>query len=71
MIENDVFKPRLSKSESKSDATSRAAWEILDGEAAARAAKSERLRAARLAREAAEKTAPVAEKVRRKRPARS
>ncbi|MBP0574699.1 hypothetical protein J8J27_28725, partial [Mycobacterium tuberculosis] len=42
-----------SKLETKSDATTRAARAIIDLEVAAREAKTERLRAARLARDAA------------------
>lgn len=71
MIEEGIFKPKLSKGELKSEATWRAAREILDGEAASRAAKSARLRAARLVREAAEKPVPAAGNVRGKRSSRS
>ncbi len=45
------FKP--SRSESKADMTTRVARSIIDGEAARLDAKTERLRAARLAREGA------------------
>ena len=71
LTENSIFKPKLSKSDSKSEATSRVAREILDSEAASRVAKSARLRAARLAREATETPAPAAKTVRRKRSTRS
>jgi hypothetical protein len=47
-----VFKPTLSRTESKNDTTTRVARGIVDTEAAAMIAKTERLRAARLAREA-------------------
>ena len=47
-----VFKPTLSRTESKNDTTTRVARGIVDTEASAMAAKTERLRAARLARDA-------------------
>ena len=47
MAETSVFKP---KGDAKSEATTKTARTIIDGEAAARQAKTERLRAARLAR---------------------
>ena len=50
---DSLFKPTLSRAESKNDVTSRTARGIIDSEAAAMAAKTERLRAARLAAEAA------------------
>lgn len=46
-----IFKDRLPLHERKEERTSRIAREILDSEAATRAAKNERLRAARLERE--------------------
>lgn len=46
-----LFKPVPSRTEAKTDTTSRVARQILDLEAKARAAKTERLRAARLAQE--------------------
>jgi hypothetical protein len=46
--EPSLFKPKLSQSEIKVDATTRAARAIIDEEANARDAKTERLRAARL-----------------------
>jgi hypothetical protein len=49
-----VFKPKPSQAELRVDATTRAAQAIMGEEASAREAKTERLRAARLAREAAE-----------------
>jgi hypothetical protein len=56
--------PSPSRAESKADATDRAARTIIDGEAARREAKTERLRLARLAREEAEAAAaPVKPKV--------
>ncbi|WP_054308557.1 hypothetical protein [Mesorhizobium sp. 1M-11] len=51
---DSVFKPKPNSSELKSDLTSRAAREILEGEKAAREAKTERLRQARLAQETIE-----------------
>jgi len=42
---------RSSTKESRHDATSQAAWAIIQKEAMAKAAKTDRLRAARLARE--------------------
>ncbi|AZO58602.1 MAG: hypothetical protein EOQ55_11370 [Mesorhizobium sp.] len=47
MAETSVFKP---KGDAKSEATTKTARTIIEGEAAARQAKTERLRAARLAR---------------------
>lgn len=46
-----LFKPKPSRIETKADATTTAARAIIDSEAAARAAKTEKLRAARLAAE--------------------
>jgi len=43
--------PLPSRLETKSEATTKAAWQIIDAEASAKATKTERLRAARLARE--------------------
>lgn len=56
--DSEAARPKPSRMEAKGDATTRAAWEIIDAEAAAEAAKTARLRAARLARSAAE--APAA-----------
>ncbi|MBW8908991.1 hypothetical protein AB6802_09310 [Mesorhizobium sp. RCC_202] len=47
-----LFKPVPSRTEAKTDATTRVARQIVDLEANARIAKTERLRAARLAQEA-------------------
>ena len=47
-----TFKPNLSRLEARNEVTNRVAREIIDGEAAARMAKTERLRAARIAQEA-------------------
>jgi len=66
MAETGATKPALSRAEAKGDATTRAAKEIIQSEIAARNAKTERLRAERLAREA-EAPAPVAKKAARKR----
>jgi len=65
-IPEGVFKPAASRPEEKGDATTRAARDIMDGEAAARDAKTERLRTARLAKEAMEPV-PVVKKTAKKR----
>jgi hypothetical protein len=52
-----LFKPTPPQAEAKGDATTRVSRQIIESEAAARVAKTERLRAARLAQELA---APVA-----------
>jgi len=52
-----MFKPAPSRMEAKTDMTSRVARQIQDLEAKERAAKTERLRAARLAQEAEAPTA--------------
>lgn len=52
-------KPKPSKLESRSEATTEAARNIIGAEVAARIAKTDRLRAARLAQEAAAAAAPV------------
>ena len=57
--EPSLFKPKLSQSELKVDATTRAARAIINEEANARDAKTERLRAARLRKEATESPVPV------------
>jgi len=64
---NAVFRPRPSRQEAKADVTTRAARQIIDSEAEARQAKTERLRAARLAQEAAADPAPEPRKARNKR----
>lgn len=64
-LADSVFKPTLSRTESKNDTTTRVARGIVDSEAAAMIAKTERLKAARLAREATEER-PVAPARRRK-----
>ena len=63
--ESGAARPKPSRMEAKGDATTRAAWEIIDAEAAAEAAKTARLRAARLARSTAE-VAPAAAKTKKK-----
>lgn len=64
---NTVFPPKSSKQEAKVDATTRLVRAIIDNEASVREAKTERLRAARLAQEAATKpVTETAKKVRRK-----
>lgn len=50
-VPDGIFKPKASTGEKKQDATSKAAWNIIDGETAKREAKTERLRLARLDRE--------------------
>ncbi|PBB35482.1 hypothetical protein CK218_20890 [Mesorhizobium sp. WSM3879] len=62
MAETSVFKP---KGDAKSEATTKTARTIIEGEAAARQAKTERLRAARLARGPVE-TEPKKKPARRK-----
>ena len=47
-----VFKPKPTAIETRHDATNRAARQIIGSEASAREAKTERLKAARLARDA-------------------
>ncbi|TGS71564.1 hypothetical protein EN817_28215 [Mesorhizobium sp. M3A.F.Ca.ET.174.01.1.1] len=51
LLDTGIFKPSPSRTEAKTDATTRVARQIVDLEAAARSAKTERLRAARLAQE--------------------
>ncbi len=50
-VPDGIFKPKPNSSELKSDLTSMAAREILEGEKAVRVAMTERLRQARLAQE--------------------
>ncbi|WP_245418850.1 hypothetical protein [Mesorhizobium sp. WSM3864] len=52
-IAEAVFKPKPTARESKGDATTQAAREIMDKETADRESKTQRLRLARLAKEAA------------------
>ncbi|MCM2503343.1 hypothetical protein NDN16_06580 [Aureimonas altamirensis] len=52
ITEQDAFKPKLSKSESKHDMTTSAARAIIDAESKRRFEKTARLRAARMAVEA-------------------
>jgi hypothetical protein len=65
--DNGLFKQVPSRTEAKTDTTSRVARQIQDLEAAARVAKTERLRAARLAQEA-EAPAALPKKAAAKRP---
>lgn len=65
-----IFKPTTSKAEAKSDVTTKAARSLIDTEAAARNAKTERLRAARKAQEAVEALNPAPVKKARKQPVR-
>ncbi len=65
LTRDTLFKPNRSKAETKADITDRTARGIMDSEAAKREAKTERLRAARLAAEEAA-PAPVAAPTRRK-----
>jgi len=58
---DNLFRPAMSKAESKAEVTNRTAWDMLNTEAARREAKTARLRAARLASEAAV-AAPAREK---------
>ena len=57
-----MFKPKPTAIETKQDATTRAARQIVDGEAAAREKKTERLRLARLAGEATNTNKPSPQK---------
>jgi hypothetical protein len=59
-----VFKPVPSRIEAKSDATTTMARKIVEGEVASRIVKTERLRAARLARDVTENVLPLAKKKR-------
>jgi len=59
-VPDGLFKPKASATETKQDATSKVARQIIDHEVAAREKKTERLRLARLAMEAAEAAKPVA-----------
>ena len=61
-----VFTPTPSRIEAKSDSTTTIARKIVDFEVAARAAKTERLRAARLARDAEEIVIPIIKRKPRK-----
>lgn len=51
ITKDNLFKPAKSKSETKADITDRAAQAIIDSEADKRRAKTERLKAQRLAQE--------------------
>jgi len=64
-----IFKPRPTAIETRQDATTKAARTIIDNEDAARAEKTERLKQARLAKEASDTTGPGTRKqaTRRKR----
>ncbi|WP_430396746.1 hypothetical protein [Ferrovibrio sp.] len=55
-----LFKPQPTRTESTRDTTSRVAREIINSELGAVQAKTERLRAARLAREQAQRMAAAA-----------
>jgi hypothetical protein len=57
-----IFKPKPTAIETKQDATTRAARQIIDGEAAVREQKTERLRLARLAMEATNANKPPPQK---------
>ena len=59
MTEQVGIKLPVSKAEAKNDTTNRIARQIIDGEVAARDGEADRLRAARMAREAAEQDAVV------------
>ncbi|MBN9022073.1 MAG: hypothetical protein J0H08_08260 [Rhizobiales bacterium] len=60
-----VFKPAMTRIESRQDATTRAALAIIASESAAVDAKTDRLRAARLAHEAQNPEPPKTPKRRR------
>lgn len=57
-VPEGIFKPKPTSTEAKGDTTTRAARAIIQGEAAAREAKTEKLRQARLAKEAEEALVP-------------
>lgn len=59
ITKDNLFKPKPSRSESKSATTDKVARAITDRESAERRRKTERLRAARLARENAQQQSPV------------
>ncbi len=59
-LENTVFKPVPSRSETKNDTTTRVAREIIDSQTAEMSAKMARLREARLRQEASEGGKPPA-----------
>lgn len=59
LTRDTVFKPKLSQTESKTEAVSRIARSMIEQEAALRRAKTARLREARLAKEAAEHEIPA------------
>lgn len=63
---NALFQPKSTKQETKADVTTRAARAILDSETSAREKKTERLRAARMAQEAAAEPLPEKKKPARK-----
>lgn len=69
ITKENLFVPASDKAEAKGDTTTRVAQSILDGEVAAREAKTARLRAARLAMEAAQEPAAEAKPKARKKPA--
>ncbi|MGN6307175.1 MAG: hypothetical protein ACTHNH_20350 [Mesorhizobium sp.] len=66
---NAIFQPKPSKQEAKADATTQLARKIMDGETAAREAKTERLRQARLAKQKSEPAAPAKPKARQRKKA--
>lgn len=65
MSEPELFKSTPPRDDANVDATTKAVRAIIDQEAAARIAKTERLRAARLAREAIEHPATSPKRGRR------
>ena len=67
-LENTVFKPVPSRSETKNDTTTRVAREIIDSQKAEMNAKMARLREERLRREATDKKPPIAAKPRGRMP---
>jgi len=66
-VPEGIFKPKPTAGETKQDATTRAARQILDGEVAERERKTERLRQARLAMQAIEAASPAASSPAKKR----
>lgn len=66
---NAIFRPKPSKQEAKADATTQLVRQIMDGETAAREAKTERLRQARLAKQKLEPAAPAKPRARQRKKA--
>jgi hypothetical protein len=70
-LPESIFKPKPTSSEAKADTTTKVARSIISAEMAAREAKTERLRLARLAQEAQSAPATKAKAPSRRRKSRS